>query len=179
MVSQDATSTIYREIWCLGFFGVLPLSLGCPVVWIPGGGLVVQSHPAFCHLMDYSPPGSSIHRISQARIVEWVVISFTMGSSQPRIKPGLLLWQADSLPMSHLGTVKMGCAVLSHFRLVRLFTTQWTIALHDPLSMRFSGQEYWSGLPCPHPGDLPNPGIELISVRPSALVGGFFTTSTP
>ena len=128
--------------------------------------------------LTFSLPGSSIHRISQARILEWVVISFTMGSSQPRIKPGLLLWQADSLPMSHLGPVKMGCAVLSHFRLVRLFTTQWTIALHDPLSMRFSGQEYWSGLPCPHPGDLPNPGIELASLMSPALAGRFFTTST-
>ena len=127
--------------------------------------------------LTFSLPGSSIHRISQARILEWVVISFTMGSSQPRIKPGLLLWQADSLPMSHLETVKMGCAVLSHFRLVRLFTTQWTIALHDPLSMRFSGQEYWSGLPCPHPGDLPNPGIELASLMSPALAGRFFTTS--
>ena len=138
----------------------------------------LQSYPTLCHPVGCSPPDYSIHRISQARIVEWVVISFTMGSSQPRIKPGLLLWQADSLPMSHLGTVKMGCAVLSHFRLVRLFTTQWTIALHDPLSMRFSGQEYWSGLPCPHPGDLPNPGIELASLMSPALAGRFFTTST-
>ena len=39
----------------------------------------------------------------------------------------------------------------------------------------FSRQEYWSGLPCPPPGDLPNPGIELVS---PALAGGFFTTST-
>ena len=46
---------------------------------------------------------------------------------------------------------------LSH---VRLFTTSWTIALQTPLSMRFSRQEYWSGLPCPPPGDLPNPGIK-------------------
>ena len=43
--------------------------------------------------------------------------------------------------------------------------------------MRFSRQEYWSGLPCPPPGDLPDPGIELESFMSPALVGVFFTTS--
>ena len=46
------------------------------------------------------------------------------------------------------------------------------------LSMGFSGQEYWSRLPCPPPGDLPNPGIEPTSLTSPALAGGFFTTST-
>ena len=46
-----------------------------------------------------------------------------------------------------------------------------------PLSMGFSGQEYWSGLLCPPPGDLPNPGIEPLSLMSPALAGGFFTTS--
>ena len=46
---------------------------------------------------------------------------------------------------------------LSH---VRLFATLWTGARQAPLSMGFSRQEYWSGLPFPSPGDLPNPGIE-------------------
>ena len=40
------------------------------------------------------------------------------------------------------------------------FVTPWTIACQAPLSMEFSSQEYWSGLPFPFPGDLPNPGIE-------------------
>ena len=43
---------------------------------------------------------------------------------------------------------------------VRLFGTPWTIACQAPLSMGFSRQEYWSGLPFPSPGDLPNPGTE-------------------
>ena len=47
--------------------------------------------------------------------------------------------------------------LLSH---VQLFSTPWTAALQVPLSMGFSGQEYSSGLPCPPPGDLPNPRIE-------------------
>ena len=43
---------------------------------------------------------------------------------------------------------------------VRLSATPWTVAYQAPLSMGFSRQEYWSGLPFPSPGDLPNPGIE-------------------
>ena len=43
---------------------------------------------------------------------------------------------------------------------VRLFAIPWTVAYQAPLSMEFSRQEYWSGLPFPSPGDLPNPGIE-------------------
>ena len=51
-------------------------------------------------------------------------------------------------------------AVLSHFSRVRLFATLWTVARQAPLSVGFSRQTYWSGLPCPSPGDLPNPGVE-------------------
>ena len=43
---------------------------------------------------------------------------------------------------------------------VPLFVTPWTVAYQAPLSMGFSRQEYWSGLPFPSPGDLPDPGIE-------------------
>ena len=43
---------------------------------------------------------------------------------------------------------------------IRLFVTPWTVAYQAPLSMGFSRQEYWSGLPFPSPGDLPDPGIE-------------------
>ena len=68
--------------------------------------------------------------------------------------------------------------VLSHFSRVQLFATLWTIAPQAPLSMGFSRQEYWSGLPFPLPGDLPDPGIELVSLMSPALAGGFFTTST-
>ena len=70
------------------------------------------------------------------------------------------------------------CAcMLSHFSRVWLFVTLWTIAHQVPLSMGFSRQEYWSGLPCSPPGDLPNPGIKSASLMSSSLVGGSFTTS--
>ena len=59
-----------------------------------------------------------------------------------------------------------------------LFATQWTVAPQAPLSMGFSRQEYWSGLPFPPPGDRPNPGIEPSrSLTSPALAGGFFTTA--
>jgi len=50
-------------------------------------------------------------------------------------------------------------------------------ARQAPPSTGFSRQEYWSGLPCPPPGDLPNPGMEPVSLTSPALAGGFFTTS--
>ena len=50
---------------------------------------------------------------------------------------------------------------MKSFSCVRLFLTPWTVAYQAPPSMGFSKQEYWSGLPFPSPGDLPNPGIEL------------------
>ena len=59
---------------------------------------------------------------------------------------------------------------------VRLFANPWIAARQAPLSMKFPRQEYWSGLPFPSPGDLPNPGIELMSL---ALAGRFFTTGPP
>ena len=52
-----------------------------------------------------------------------------------------------------------------------------TVAHQALLSMGFSRQEYWCGLPCPPPEDLPGPGIELKSLASPALTGGFFTTS--
>ena len=64
--------------------------------------------------------------------------------------------------------------VLSRFSRVRLFVTPWTIACQAPLSKRFSRQEHWSGLLCPSPGDLPDPGIKPVSLTIPAFVGGFF-----
>ena len=71
-----------------------------------------------------------------------------------------------------------GACVLSHFSHVWPFVTLWTVAHQAPLSMGFSRQEYWSGLPCPPPGNFPNPGIEPTSPASPAWAGSFFTTST-
>ena len=68
--------------------------------------------------------------------------------------------------------------VLSCFSLVQLCASLGTVAHQVPPSMEFSRQEYWSGLPCPPPRDLPDPRIKPVSLTSPALAGGFFTTST-
>ena len=90
-------------------------------------------------------------------------------------------------PSAQAGTLEMGtfhslaqagvlsgtmlcCA--SSFSRVRLFVTLWTVAHQAPLSMGFLRQEYWSGLPFPSPGDLPDPGIEPTSHVSPPLAGG-------
>ena len=59
--------------------------------------------------------------------------------------------------------------MLSHFSCVQLFATPWTVACQACQSVGFSKQEYWSGLLCPPPGDLPDPGIKPVSPASPAL----------
>ena len=66
--------------------------------------------------------------------------------------------------------------VVSREVVSKSFTTPWTVVHQASLSMGFSRQEYWSGLPFLSPGDLPHPRIEPVSL---ALAGGFFTTEPP
>ena len=65
---------------------------------------VTKPRPTLCDPVDWSPPGSSVHGISQARKLKWAAISFSRGSSRRGIKLASLAWQADSLPLSHLGS---------------------------------------------------------------------------
>ena len=70
------------------------------------------------------------------------------------------------------------CAcMLSHFNCVRLFVTPWTVARQSPVSVGFSRQEYWRGLLCLPPRDLPNPGIKPVSLTSTCIASRFFTTS--
>ena len=71
--------------------------------------------------------------------------------------------------------LRMCSLVLSRFSLVRLFPTLETVSHQAPLSMGFSRPEYWRGLPCPSPGTLPNPGIELMSLISPELADELFT----
>ena len=68
--------------------------------------------------------------------------------------------------------------MLSRFSHVQLFATLWAVAPQASLPTGCSRQEYWTGLPFPSPGNLPDPGIEPTSLMFPALAGGFFTTST-
>ena len=65
----------------------------------------------------------------------------------------------------------MHACMLSRFSRVQLFVTLWTVALQAPLSVGLSRQEYWSGWPCPPPGDLPDPGIEPTSLMSVSCIG--------
>ena len=74
------------------------------------------------------------------------------------------------------GSRRVRACVLSNFGWVWISVPLWTMARQTPLSMGFSRQGYWSGLPCPSPGDLPDPGIEPVHVScVFCIAGGFFT----
>jgi len=74
------------------------------------------------------------------------------------------------LPLRLGGLLTKSCPTL---------VTPWTVARQAPLSMGFSRQEYWSGVPLPSPGDLPLPGMEPMSAASPPLAGGFFTSEPP
>ena len=120
------------------------------------------------------PPGSP-------RRLDWITYLFSRGSSPPRDRTHtscigrwiLCHWATWEIP-----DFTMHVCLLSGFSHIRFCASLWTVACQAPLSMGFSRQEYWSGLPCPPPGDLPNSGIKPASLMSPALVGGLFTTST-
>ena len=75
--------------------------------------------------------------------------------------------------------INLDVGVLNRFSRVWLFETPWTVLHQGPLSMGFSKQEYWSGLPCPPLGDLPKPGIEPGSLAAPALLVDSFPNEPP
>ena len=105
--------------------------------------------------------------------ISWATLSVSVSSlaSFPKL-PGFTFYRFLSCIFN-----SVHASVLSHFSRVQLCVTLWTVAHQAPLSMGFSRQEYWSGLPWPPPGDLPDPGTEPVSLTSPALAGGFFTTS--
>ena len=84
-----------------------------------------------------------------------------------------LLLVANSLIII-IATRHMHGSMLSSFSRVQLFVTTRTVAHQASLSLGFSRQEYWSGLPCPPAEDLPDPGIEPAFLKSPALAGRFF-----
>ena len=89
---------------------------------------------------------------------------------------GLILIYCNSMEPS-LALKIQYVPVFSCFSCIQLFVTLWTVAHQAPLSMKFSKQEYLSGLPCPPPGDLPDLGIKPASLLSPALAGRIFTIS--
>ena len=84
-----------------------------------------------------------------------------------------LLHSQVLLRSSAVNSFACAVCVLSRSSRVQLFESPWTVALQAPLSMGFSRQEYWSGLPFPPPGDLPDSGIKTAPPVTLALAGGF------
>ena len=159
--------------------------------------------------MDCSLPGSSVRGILQARIWEWVTMSFSQGEKgifpTQGLNPHRLLWQEGSLPivppgkpphvywvyvkrsikLSHSNSILFSCSSHHHSfmyvhkdkckanyihifflrkkdsaKLCPTLVIPLTVTCQAPLSMGFSRQEYWSGLPFPSPGDQElNPGF--------------------
>ena len=81
---------------------------------------------------------------------------------------------AGSIPPHHCWVA----AAVSALSRVRLFAAPWAVAHQAPLSMGFSRQEHWRGLPFPSPGHLPDPGMEPVAPS-NALAGRFFTDEPP
>ena len=73
----------------------------------------------------------------------------------------------------------MSACMLRYISHVSLFATLWTVVHQSSLSSEFSRQVSWSGLPCPHPGDLPNPETEPSSLMSPALAGGSLPPASP
>ena len=117
---------------------VCTLAQLCPTLWNP---------------VDCSPLKSSVHGISQARIMDWAAISFSSNDEYMSLcMPAKLLQSCPTL------FNPKDCSTPGS-------------SIHGILQAR-----YWSGLPCPPPGDLPGPEIELASLYVSTLASGFFTT---
>ena len=97
----------------------------------------LQSCPTLCNPIDGSPPGSPVPGILQARILEWVAISFS----------NTWKWKVKVKSLSHVG----------------LLATSWTAAYQACPSMGFSRQEYWSGVPLPSPTYYSNYSLNIHS----------------
>jgi len=125
----------HKSLYLIGF-GKLPLSIHGGFLWLnrfsaaaaAAAAKSLQSCPTLCDPRDGSPPGSAVPGILQARTLEWVAITFSKAWK----------WKVKVKSLSR----------------VWLFTTPWTAAYQAPLSMGFSRQEYWSGVPLPSPKQI-------------------------
>ena len=131
-------------------------------------------------VMDREAWRAAIHGVTKSwtRLSDWTELNWTdmFFLNVENIRKKYILWnKADLIVNTNWATQPH--LVLLCFSHVWFFAMLWTVALQAPLSMGFTRQEYWSGLPCLSPGDLPNPGIETASLMSLALEGRFFTTS--
>ena len=135
---------------------------------------------------DY--PSRLVKLISQQRQTQQVPFTVLGASSLSPVAWGHPVHYGNGSPgpspqspkeCSTLQSAERGLACVCMLSHVQLFVTPRTVAHEAPLSVKFPRQEYWSWLPCPSPGDLPNPGIKPTSPASPALAGGFLTTVPP
>ena len=135
----------------------------------------LQLYPTLCDPMGCSPPGPLSMGFSRQEYWSGLPYPYPRNLPDPGIEPASLVYtalQVDSLSLNygrspnstHGGLVAKSCPTLA---------TPWTVAHQAPLSMGFSRQEYWSGLPFPSSGDLPDPGSEARS--PALQADGLLT----
>ena len=145
-VYPKSTESVTNLVWSLRKFTILPMDAKavlftfpcsstnrptnhawnretCPITATAAAAKSLQSCPTLCDHIDGSPPASTVPGILQARTLEWVAISLSNASK----------WKVKVKSLSR----------------VRFFATPWTAAYQAPLSMGFSRQEYWSGVPLP------------------------------
>ena len=169
---------------------------------VEGESEVAQSFPTPRDPMDCSLPGSSVHGIFQATVLEWVAIDFSKMDYTSQQFLGISLIHSylhfpwifhifsvfkllDWWPGFWFTEKRIRKAILSATRTslhcavllspVWLFVMLWTVVRQALLSMELSWQEYWSGLPFPTLGDLPDSGIKPVSPRVPALAGRFLS----
>ena len=112
---------------------------------------VAQSCPTLCDPIDCSPLGTFVHEIFQVRILEWVAISFSGRSSQPRDRTHVFCVSCIGRKILYHSCHLLLLLLLSCFGRVRLCATPEMAAYQALLSLGFSRQEHWSGLPFPSP----------------------------
>ena len=121
---------------------------------------VTQSCLTLHDPLDCSLPGSSVHGIFQARLLEWGAIAFFSDTNVYRKQN--IFSKMSGLHIPQILKVRIKCykdIVIKSLSHVWLLATSWMQAHQTPLSMGFHRQEYWSGLPYPLLVDLPNPGL--------------------
>ena len=117
---------------------------------------VTQLCLTLCDPTDCSPPGSSVHGILQARILQWVAIPFSRGSSQPRDQTQVSRMLVDPFPFEPPRKFLLAWWLSP----VLFFQDPSDCSLPDSSVHRTLRQGYWCGVPFPSPGNLPDPGIE-------------------
>ena len=118
-----------------------------PIWYVLCCAKLLQLCPTLCDTMDYSPTGYSVHGIFQTRVLEWVAISSSRGSS--RLRDGTHV-SCVGRPFSVSDIVPLNLYYCCNWLLVArvwLFVTPWAVACQAPLSMGNPRKEYWSELP--------------------------------